>query len=160
MLFGPKLRAALIGIAAVAVASCAKPPPPPPPTIVNLAVTAADDLNPNASGRASPAVVRVYYLVSATSFEEADFFQLFEQEGAVLGADLAARDEITMAPGTTKTLAREPRADVRFLGVAASYREIDSAVWRAVVAVPPNQTTAVQALLGANSVALSASPAE
>ena len=103
--------------------------------------------------------MRVYYLVSATSFEEADFFQLFEQEGAVLGADLAARDEITMEPGNTKTLTREPRADVRFLGVAASYRNIDSAVWRAVVAVPPNETSLLEAQLGAQAVTLSTAPA-
>ena len=34
--------------------SCAEPPPPPPPAIVNLTVSAADNINPNASGRASP----------------------------------------------------------------------------------------------------------
>ncbi len=65
-----------------------------------------------------------------------------------------------ISPGASQAVSRELREDVRFLGLAASYRDIESAVWRGVVAVPRNQTTAVQALLGANSVALSAKPAE
>ncbi len=149
-----------VGLVVMTVAACAEPPPPPLPTVVNVTVNGAADLNPNAAGRPSPTVVRVYYLVSDTAFKEADFFQLFEQEAATLGADLAASDELMISPGTSQAVSRELRDDVRFLGLAASYRDIESAVWRGVVAVPPNQTTAVQALLGANTVALSASPAE
>lgn len=147
-----------IGLVVMTVAACAEAPPPP--TVVNVTVNGAADLNPNAAGRPSPTVVRVYYLVSDTTFKDADFFQLFEQEAATLGADLAARDELMISPGASQAVSRELRGDVRFLGLVASYRDIESAVWRGVVAVPPNQTTAVQALLGANSVALSASPAE
>jgi type VI secretion system protein VasD len=55
---------------------------------------------------------------------------------------------------------REVRADVRFIGLVASYRNIESAVWRGIVAVPPNQTTAIAADLSVNAVSLSASPAQ
>ncbi len=158
MFQGMNLRKLWIGLVVMTVAACAEPPPLP--TVVNVTVDGAADLNPNAEGRPSPTVVRVYYLVSDTTFKDVDFFQLFEQEAATLGADLAASDELMISPGTSQAVSRELRDDVRFLGLAASYRDIESAVWRGVVAVPPNQTTAVQALLGANSVALSASPAE
>ncbi len=158
MFQGMNLRKLWIGLVVMTVAACADAPPPP--TVVNVTVNGAVDLNPNAAGRPSPTVVRVYYLVSDTTFKDADFFQLFEQETGTLAADLAARDELMISPGTSKSVTRELRDDVRFLGLVASYRDIESAVWRGVVAVPPNQTTAVQALLGANSVALSASPAE
>jgi type VI secretion system protein VasD len=161
MFQGMNLRKLWIGLVVMTVAACAEPPPPPPPpTVVNVTVNGAADLNPNAEGRPSPTVVRVYYLVSDTTFKDVDFFQLFEQEAATLGADLAASDELMISPGASQAVTRELRDDVRFLGLAASYRDIESAVWRGVVAVPPNQTTAVQAVLGANSVALSASPAE
>ncbi len=161
MFQGMNLRKLWIGLVVMTVAACAEPPPPPPPpTVVNVTVNGAADLNPNAEGRPSPTVVRVYYLVSDTTFKDVDFFQLFEQEAATLGADLAASDELMISPGASQAVTRELRDDVRFLGLAASYRDIESAVWRGVVAVPPNQTTAVQALLGANSVTLSASPAE
>jgi len=161
MFQGKTLRKTWIGLVVVMVSACAEPPPPPPPpAVVNVTVSGAADLNPNAGGRASPTVVRVYYLVSDTTFKDVDFFQLFEQEAATLGADLTASDELMISPGASQTVSRELRDDVRFLGLAASYRDIETAVWRGVVAVPPNQTTAVQALLGANSVALSASPAE
>ena len=158
MFQGMNLRKLCIGLVVMTVAACAHAPPLP--TVVNVTVNGAVDLNPNAAGRPSPTVVRVYYLVSDTTFKDADFFQLFEQETATLAADLAARDELMISPGASKTVTRELRDDVRFVGLAASYRDIESAVWRGVVAVPRNQTTAIQALLGANSVSLSASPAE
>ena len=161
MFCGMNLYRLIIGLAVLSVAACAEPPPPPPPpTIVNVTVSATADVNPNAAGRPSPTVVRVYYLVSDKTFQEADFFQLFEQESGTLGADLAARDEITISPGENKSVDREVRSDVRFLGLVASYRDIESAVWRGIVAVPPNQTTAVAANLSVNAVSLSASPAQ
>jgi type VI secretion system protein VasD len=160
MFGGMNLHRLIIGLAVLTVAACAGPPPPPPPTIVNVAVNAAADVNPNAAGRPSPTVVRVYYLVSDKTFQKADFFQLFEQESGTLGTDLAARDEITISPGENKAVDREVRPDVRFLGLVVSYRDIESAVWRGIVAVPPNQTTVVAADLSANAVSLSAIPAQ
>ncbi len=161
MFLGTNLHKLAIGLAVLTVAACAEPPPPPPPpTIVNVTVNAAADVNPNAAGRPSPTVVRVYYLVSDKTFQDADFFQLFEQESGTLGADLAARDEIMILPGENKSVDRELRPDVRFLGLVASYRDIESAVWRGIVAVPPNQTTAVAANLSVNAVSLSAGPAQ
>lgn len=161
MFLGKNLQRLVIGLAVLTVAACAKPPPPPPPpTIVNVIISAAADVNPNAAGRPSPTVVRVYYLVSDKTFQDADFFQLFEQESGTLGADLAARDEIMISPGENKSVDREVRPDVRFLGLAVSYRNIESAVWRGIVAVPPNQTTAVAANLSVDAVSLSASPAQ
>ena len=103
-----------IGLVAMTVAACAELPPPP--AIVNVTVNGAADLNPNAGGRPSPTVVRVYYLVSDTTFKDADFFQLFEQEAATLGADLVASDELMISPGASLAVSRELRDDVRFFG--------------------------------------------
>ncbi len=152
-------RWGVTALLALFLVSCAEPPPPPPPAIVNLTVSAADNINPNASGRASPIVVRVYYLVSPTVFSEADFFALFEQDKAVLGADLAASDEFVLGPGGSKALSREVRDDVRFVGLLASFRNIDNAVWRGVAPVPPNKTTAVTGLLDELTLSLSAATA-
>ncbi len=161
MLHGLKPYKLLLGLVVLAVAACAEPPPPPPPpAVVNVTVNGAADLNPNLSGRPSPTVVRVYYLVSDKAFQEADFFKLFDQEASTLGADLVASDELMVSPGSSKTVNRELRDDVRFVGVAASYRDIASALWRGVVPVPPNQTTAIQAQLGSNSLTVTAAAAE
>src|SRR3546814_5877148 len=77
------LRNALAAVAALfLVAGCAAAPEKP--TIVVLSLTAAPDVNPDASGRPSPVVVRIYQLASPTAFAAADFFQPYQQEAAVL----------------------------------------------------------------------------
>ena len=57
-----------------------KPPPPPEPTRVVLEFEAAGDINPNAEGRASPLVVRIYQLKSYSAFRKADFFSLYDND--------------------------------------------------------------------------------
>lgn len=136
----------------------APPPPPPPPTIVQLTVTAAPDVNPDPTGRPSPVIVRIYQLASPSSFDTADYFRLFDQETATLGADLASREELRLAPGQSQSLTREMRPNARFVGVAASYRDLQNAVWHASTAVPPNATTPVSVSLGRLRVTLSAAP--
>src|SRR3954470_6117205 len=92
-------RSAMPLAAVLAVMACSSPPPPqapapPPPGVVELTVTAAEDLNPDASGRASPAVLRVYQLADAAKFQAADYFQLADNDAAILGADSIARVEL------------------------------------------------------------------
>ncbi len=154
------IRMAFLGLVAVLLASCAEPPPPPPPpTVVNVTATASADVNPNASGRASPVTVRFFYLVSSTTFEEADFFALFDAAEATLGADLVSNDEFNLGPGQQKTTTRELPDTARSVGVLVSYRDIQSAVWRDVIEVAPNQTTNIDAKVEALAVSLSAAAA-
>jgi type VI secretion system protein VasD len=132
----------LLTIVGIAIAGCAdKPPPPPPPTMVELTITAADDVNPDASGNPRPVVVRWVQLASTNAFEKADYFQLHDKEAALLGPDLLAGDEAPIAPGGTQKVSFEAKPGTKFLGITASYRDIDNAEWRADVPIPPNQTT-------------------
>lgn len=133
---------------------------PPPPTVVQLTIKAGSALNPDASGRPSPVIVRVYQLGGAGAFEKADFFQLYEKDNAVLGADLVGRDQVALAPGDSKTLTLELKPTAKLLGIAAAFRDIGQADWRAVAKVTPNATTkltvtidklAVKVAGGANS---------
>ena len=71
---------------AALLAACAKEPPPR--GVIDLTIKAAPDINPDASGTASPTLIRVYQLASPVKFENADFFLLFEKEKETLGPDL------------------------------------------------------------------------
>ncbi len=126
----------------------------PKPAVVELEVQPAADLNPDPNGRPSPVVMRLYHLASNTAFGSVDFLQLYENEAATLGPDLLAREEVVLLPGQAQTLVRELSPDARFLGVAVFYRKFDGAQWHAVAPVPPNQTTKLDALVGALSVSL------
>lgn len=127
---------------------------PPPPTVVQLTVKAGPNINPDADNRPSPLVLRAYQLAATDGFEKADFFQLYDKDAATLGADLADRQEITVAPGDTKTVTLEFKPNAKFLGVIAAFRNIDRATWRADAPVPANQTTAFTATIDALSVKL------
>ncbi len=143
--------AVLAILGTVALFGCAGPPEP---TVVELTLRAALDINPSRDGRPSPVVVHVYQLQSLTTFNEADFYQLADQAAATLGSALVAHEELVLTPGETKTIVRDFKPEARFLGVLASYRDIDHAVWRASAQVPPNQKTALEARLSGVTVAL------
>ena len=119
---------------AVGVSGCASGPPKPVKT--HVAITAQADVNPDASGRASPVVVRFYQLKSDASFAAAEFFPLFDDDKKVLAGDLAARDEFELAPGEQHGLDVLVPAEVRFVGAIAAYRDIRNSTWRALAAVP------------------------
>jgi type VI secretion system protein VasD len=137
------------------IVACSSPPPPPP-TVVNLTVSASPDVNPTDPGQAAPIVVRVYQLASPTSFEQAEFFQLFNQDQAFLKTDLVKRDDFLLAPGQTKTATLTPTDQVKALGVLAAYRDFQHATWRATVPVPPHQTTKVTITAGRDAVVVKA----
>ena len=131
---------------------------PPSPTVVSMNVVAAGDINPNASGRASPVVLRIYRLSSPAIFNEADFFQLFEEESATLGADLLGREELVVMPGSSQLLTREVPDNTAYIGVIANFRDADRAIWRASQPIAPNQTTNIAIALQASAVLVAAQP--
>lgn len=151
-------RISALLVVALATVSCAPPPPPPPPppTIVNLTLTAAETLNPNAGGRSAPVLVRVYELENPSAFEKADFFQLFEKDSAALGGSMKAREELTLAPGASRTMTRTMTSGAKFIAVFAAFRDYENATWRAVVAVPDNKTTPITVTLRDRLLAVAA----
>jgi type VI secretion system protein VasD len=146
---------------AALLGACAKdPPPPPPPGVIDLAIKAGPNINPDLDGKASPALVRVYQLASPVKFENADFFLLFEKEKDTLGPDLIGREEIAVAPGETKTLNQPLKPNATHVGVVAAFRDIDKASWRAVVEVPPHGTTKLESDVEKLKIELEALPPE
>jgi type VI secretion system protein VasD len=138
------VRVLLLGLAlAVGLAGCGSKPPPP--TIVELTVKAGPGINPDADGRASPVILRVYQLAATGSFDKSDFFQLYDKEAATLGADLAGSDQLALTPGTSKTVTIELKPQAKFIGIIAAFRGIDRAAWRVGTSVPPNKTTKLTA---------------
>jgi type VI secretion system protein VasD len=149
-----KLWQGVLLLILVAVSGCSKPPkvepppPPPPPTRITVSVQAAADLNPDPTGRPSPVMLRLYELKTPDAFNSADFFQLYEKDSAALGGDLVARQEMLIKPGQTLQLERTLAAETQQLGLLAAYRDLDHAVWRTTLTIPPHQTTPVKVTLG------------
>ncbi|HVY16447.1 MAG TPA: type VI secretion system lipoprotein TssJ [Rhodopila sp.] len=135
------------------LAGCSSAPPPPPPTVVYVKLVATKDVNGGA-----PISVRVYQLGSKSSFEQAEFFPLYKTDATALGPDLIKKDEVLLAPGTTKVLTLSPTDPVKAIGVFAAYARFQTATWRADADVPAHETTTVTATIGASEVKVASAP--
>jgi len=124
----------------VLVGCASDPPEPPPPTIVNLQIDASDNLNADSNANGAPVMVRIYELTGQSAFNATDFFALFNDDQAALGADLNHKQDFLLKPNETKKLTIKPDDDIQFLGFFAAFRKLDTATWRALVQVQPNQT--------------------
>jgi type VI secretion system protein VasD len=132
------IRLGLLSVAAALAAACAKAPvvkPPPPPVMVDVVLNAGAGVNPDAEGRASPLVLRVYELGDGSAFATADFFALWDHEAQVLAAGAGKRHEFVLTPGATATASLKLDATVQQIGVAAAFRDIRNASWRVLVPV-------------------------
>jgi type VI secretion system protein VasD len=139
-------QAAFVALLLVA-ANCGKgkvasAPPPPPPAPVTIAASA--DVNPNPEGRASPVVVRIYRLKSDGAFSKADYEPLFDDEKvkSVLGTDLiGAPTEYNLTPSQRLNVEVPVTDEIKFVGVAALFRDIRNSEWRVFIPVAPKGMT-------------------
>jgi type VI secretion system protein VasD len=106
---------------------------PPKPQVLKLSVSVSADANPDSQNRPSPIVIRVYQLKDDAAFKDADFFALYDKEQATLAAALVSRQEFEVAPGAQKVVDYQIAPDAKFIGVAAGYRNIRDASWRAEI---------------------------
>ena len=127
---------------------------PPPSTEVTGTLQAAANVNPSASKRPSPLLVRVYELKSATAFNNADFVSLYQRDQAELGTEMVGREEVILNPGDSRPMNKLTAPETRFVGVFAAYRDLDHAKWRSVVAIQPGQKQRI--LINAEELSISA----
>ncbi len=113
------------------------------PTKIEANIAAAEDLNPDYRGRASPLVVRIYHLKSDLAFINASFFALYDNDEAELGPDLLGKEEIEVLPGQDQVYSRKLVPETRFVGVLAGYRDIENASWRAITEIKKGKTNEV-----------------
>lgn len=157
-------RSPVAAILAIALSlgrcSSAPPPPPkpPPPPVVTLTLAGAPDQNPDVSGAPSPVAVRIIELTATNRFERADVFALIDHEKQTLDTDDAGSQEIILGPSERRTIKIDPKPGVTAIGVAALYREIDTAKWRAVAPVASEGPTKLTAEIGKLAVTLKPSP--
>ncbi len=156
----PRLLPILFAFMLVACAEAPEQPAPPPPTLVELTINSANLINPDASGKASPVVLRIYELRQQSSFTGADFFAIFDKEQATLAADLVRKQELLIKPGENKTLRIDPAADTAALGFFAAFRKLDNAGWRTLTELKAHQLNAVTLKLDGNSLSVSNTPSQ
>jgi len=144
---------ALTALAAlVLMAGCSSLSPYSQITKVNLKLTASDQLNPDLNGRPSPIVVRLFELKHPVSFENADFFSLYERAKETLAPDMVASEEMELRPGETLELKLSVEEGSRYVGVLAAYRDLSDTQWRYTLQVTPLDATDVDLTLDQSGI--------
>ena len=113
----------------------------PEPKAVTVSLSAASDSNVGPSGRAAPTTVRLYTLRSVGTFQQLDFFEL--TGGNALGGAVVDSRTISLRPGESRNVTLNAGTDGAYLGVAAAYRDIDSARWRGQASLVGRENFAV-----------------
>ena len=126
-------RRLLLAGCAFLAARCSSPPPPP--AVLTLTIIGGADQNPNPEGHPVPVAVHLFDLGATAKFERADVFALTEREQQTLGEESLGSEEFVVAPGETRTVTRELKKGVQFIGIAVLFRDIDHSQWRAVASV-------------------------
>ncbi|MES9812847.1 MAG: type VI secretion system lipoprotein TssJ [Candidatus Thiodiazotropha sp.] len=121
---------------------------------VTVTMSAAQTVNPDINDRPSPIVARIYELKSLSVFNNADFFNLFEQDVALLGDEMLMRDELHFQPGEVKLLERALQPDTRYVGVIGAYRDIENATWRRSIEINLRDETAFVIEFGKSGITL------
>ena len=103
-------------------------------------------VNPGENGRPLPVVVRLYQLKSDAAFRAASYDRLYEDDKGTLGSDLVGeRFSVTLRPSDQTVHTLEVGADVRFIGIAAFYRQYDNAnvQWKTWIPTPVKGSVSV-----------------
>lgn len=132
--------------------------PPLPPTIVNLQINPAADLNADINGNGAPLMLRIYELREQSNFKSSDFFALFNDDKAILAADLARKQELLLQPGEAKKISLQPDDDVRAVGLFAGFRQLETAQWRASIQLKAHETQTLVVTLKNNQMTLESAP--
>jgi len=131
----------------VLLAGCSSLSPYSKVTKINLKLTGSDQLNPDLNGRPSPIVVRLFELKHPVTFENADFFSLYERAKESLNPDLVASEELELRPGETGEMKLKGEEGSLYVGALAAYRDFPDTQWRHTVQITPLEVTEVDLTL-------------
>ncbi|TAI61542.1 type VI secretion system lipoprotein TssJ [Bradyrhizobium sp. Leo170] len=123
-------------------------------TPIKFVIEADELVNPNAHGKPSPVVVRIYELKSTTTFTQAQFFELFDDDTKRLGPDLVAKREVELTPGDKVDFERDTPIETRNVGVIAGFRAGNDAQWRSTAEIKPDRDNRILVKLTAGAVSI------
>lgn len=145
-----------LGVAVAAVLGACAPdvPPPPEPTIAQVTLAAQGDANPDPTGRASPTVLYVYALKAGAPFETAPADAMLGGELGDLAGTMTRIARIVVGPGKERKEVFTIPDDTARIGVAAEFRQFDTAAWRSAAPVTANAVTLLTATVSTNNVSV------
>ena len=126
------------------LSSCGTSGGPPEPISINLTISASKNINPDIEKRASPIVVRIYQLTQIDTFNNSDFFALYENDKNILAKDLIFREEFELKPNQSISQSFPIHYNGKHIAVLAAYRDLDKAQWKSLLEINPIKPTSLK----------------
>lgn len=124
-------------------------------TDLKLAFKADADINPDDKKRPSPLFLRMYELKSTKQFEKANFIDLFERDGEVLGADMVAKQTLKrLKPGDERTDNHVLKPETRYVGLFAEFLQYKDAKFKLIIPVAQTNVFASSATISISGNAI------
>ena len=102
-------------------------------------IQAVSFLNPNIYNQPSPVVITFYQLKKPTKFQQAIFFNIYNDPVKTLGDELIDKQELEITPEQKQEIKQLLTADTHYIGIVAAFRNPDTSQWRELIAVTPNK---------------------
>ena len=128
----------------------------PEPVNIDLTISAANNLNPDIENRASPIVVRIYQLTHIDTFNNSDFFALYENDQALLNKDLKYHEELEIKPGQLTIQQIMIDLNSKYIAVLAAFRDLDKAQWKSIMKIDALNPQPIKIELGEFTIQLNA----
>jgi type VI secretion system protein VasD len=130
------------GLGAASLAGCgpaapAQAPKPCDVQVVTLNVYAADNINPQETGKPRPVLVRLYQLKNDVRMENATYDEILLKDKETLGEDFAKVDELEVFPNDLVQVRFERMKDAQVLYGVALFHGPKGTSWKTSYAFPP-----------------------
>ena len=147
----------ILSLSAIVVLSgCGMTGGSPEPIAINLTISASKNLNPDIEKRASPIVIRIYQLTQIDTFNNSDFFALYEDDKSILAKDLTFRKELEIKPNQSNIKPFEIYPAGEYIAVLAAFRNIDKAQWKSFLKINSLNPPSLKIELEESKVTISA----
>ncbi|MGF6469894.1 type VI secretion system lipoprotein TssJ [Paraburkholderia youngii] len=90
--------------------------------VLDVDLSAREELNPDDAGRATSVAVRVYQLKDRKVFDGASYEDLLKNDRTLLAQDLQASMASVLNPGASASLSQPMQADTNYVAIVAFYR--------------------------------------
>jgi type VI secretion system protein VasD len=101
-----------------------------------------------------PITVTVYELKSPNQFKQATYNDLMFNATQSLGSDLIDKESFVIRPSDSNHYTISLSSDVKYVGIVASFRQINQATWRQVIQIPDLNSGKFKLLHSGSSVSL------
>ena len=107
--------------------------------MVDLKVTASQNLNPDLNERPSPVVLGFYELTDKIPFKSLGFSKISYQSYQNLKTTLIDYSTIEVRPSEIKNRLIKLHHNTAYLGIVAAYRQLDNSRWKQLIELPNNK---------------------